>query len=57
MGQLPGDGPETVRDCIVNELFYSRGSRLSEFASLDMRHMKAGAYESANWLEFEARGV
>ncbi|WP_150326466.1 site-specific integrase, partial [Enterobacter hormaechei] len=57
MEQLPGDDPETVRDRAVNELFYSCGLRLSELVSLDMRHVKAGAYESASWLDLEAREV
>lgn len=57
MEQLPGDDAETVRDRAVNELFYSCGLRLSELVSLDMRHVKAGAYESASWLDLEARAV
>jgi integrase/recombinase XerC len=57
MEQLPGDDAETVRDRAVNELFYSCGLRLSELVSLDMRHVKAGAYESLSWLDLEAREV
>ncbi|CAJ0691948.1 tyrosine recombinase XerC [Ralstonia holmesii] len=57
MEQLPGDDAETVRDRAVNELFYSCGLRLSELVSLDMRHVKAGEYESSSWLDLEAREV
>ena len=57
MEQLPGDDAETIRDRAVNELFYSCGLRLSELVSLDMRHVKAGEYASASWLDLEAREV
>ncbi len=57
MEQLPGDDAETIRDRAVNELFYSCGLRLSELVSLDMRHVKAGEYESDSWLDLEAREV
>ncbi|ANJ74270.1 tyrosine recombinase XerC [Ralstonia insidiosa] len=57
MEQLPGDDAETIRDRAVNELFYSCGLRLSELVSLDLRHVKAGEYESASWLDLDAREV
>lgn len=57
MEQLPGDDAEALRDRAVNELFYSCGLRLSELVSLDMRHVKAGEYESASWLDLVAREV
>ncbi|WP_197329342.1 tyrosine recombinase XerC [Ralstonia syzygii] len=57
MEQLPWDDPETVRDRAVNELFYSCGLRLSELVGLDLRHVKAGDYESASWLDLDTREV
>jgi len=51
------DGASQLCNRAMFELLYSSGLRVSELATLDVRYTKEGNYESAGWVDIEAREV